>query len=206
MILDRWSEDDWRTLSLLVRDCKKVVQIGTFLGASAECILVDSHCHLTTIDHYGGMPHDIWQDTHKSANTFTAGEAIMVTLGRLDRFYSAGRMTLIAGESLQVASTFADESIDLVFLDGAHDYESIKADILAWAPKVQKDGKISGHDLDRIAFVVKQEEIDKKANKDKCPDTHLHYGVAKAVTELFTHIKLAETPSTVWWAEKAWLK
>lgn len=56
-------------------------------------------------------------------------------------FYNAKRLT-----SIKAASTYLDNSISMVFIDAAHDYDSVYADILAWAPKVKSGGIISGHD------------------------------------------------------------
>ena len=36
--------------------------------------------------------------------------------------------------------------MDFVYLDADHSYNSIKADIDAWGPKVGKGGIVSGHD------------------------------------------------------------
>jgi len=49
--------------------------------------------------------------------------------------------------SWDVAINYVDESLDFVFLDGDHSYDSIKKDICAWLPKVKKNGIIAGHDF-----------------------------------------------------------
>ena len=48
--------------------------------------------------------------------------------------------------SLEAASTFDSESLDFVFLDAAHDFLSVAADIEAWLPKVRPTGILGGHD------------------------------------------------------------
>ncbi len=48
--------------------------------------------------------------------------------------------------SVEAAATFKDDSIDLVMLDGGHDYVSIRADIDAWRPKLRADGILAGDD------------------------------------------------------------
>jgi hypothetical protein len=53
-------------------------------------------------------------------------------------------------DSLGAAYHFARmrTEINFVFIDAAHDYDSVKADILAWRPLVAKGGILSGHDYD----------------------------------------------------------
>jgi predicted O-methyltransferase YrrM len=48
--------------------------------------------------------------------------------------------------SSDAANQYADESLDFVFIDAAHDYKSVKNDITAWYPKIKKTGIIAGHD------------------------------------------------------------
>jgi hypothetical protein len=56
--------------------------------------------------------------------------------------------------SLEAAEHFEDESLDFVFLDAGHDYQSISADIDAWLPKVIPGGTLAGHDYERYFEAV----------------------------------------------------
>lgn len=51
-------------------------------------------------------------------------------------------------ESERAAKLFADESIDFVMIDAAHDYDNVLLDIKSWYPKLRKGGTIAGDDLD----------------------------------------------------------
>lgn len=48
--------------------------------------------------------------------------------------------------SIDASGLFEDESFDFVYLDGNHEYESIKADIELWLPKIKSGGWLGGHD------------------------------------------------------------
>jgi len=55
------------------------------------------------------------------------------------KYYTPYRM-----ESLQAVKLYQPASLDFVFIDAAHDYQNVLADIEAWFPKVK--GIIAGHD------------------------------------------------------------
>lgn len=41
-----------------------------------------------------------------------------------------------------------DGTLDFYFIDASHTYKNVKKDILAWTPKLKKDGWMIGHDID----------------------------------------------------------
>lgn len=63
-----------------------------------------------------------------------------------------GSISLIVADSVAASAIFPDQSIDWVHLDARHDYESVKADISAWLPKVRDGGWLSGDDYSEIKW------------------------------------------------------
>lgn len=49
-------------------------------------------------------------------------------------------------DSVNASKRFEDGTLDLVFLDGDHTYEAVKADINAWLPKIKPGGLLAGDD------------------------------------------------------------
>ena len=54
--------------------------------------------------------------------------------------------SIIDGWSVSAAKQFTDHSLDFVYIDADHSYESCLADINAWHPKIRVGGILSGHD------------------------------------------------------------
>ncbi len=48
--------------------------------------------------------------------------------------------------SVMASTTFDDESLDFVYIDGNHNIEAISNDIISWLPKIKPNGVIGGHD------------------------------------------------------------
>jgi hypothetical protein len=57
-------------------------------------------------------------------------------------------VNLIKSHSLDIVDKYKNESLSLCFIDGSHEYEDVKADLIAWLPKVKSGGILAGHDYD----------------------------------------------------------
>lgn len=73
--------------------------------------------------------------------------------GLYDHFISnmnpvISRINPIRLTSIEASKLFADNSVDFIMIDAAHDYENVKKDIEYWYPKISYGGIISGDDLD----------------------------------------------------------
>lgn len=55
---------------------------------------------------------------------------------------------LMRMHSTTAARYIANGSLDIVYIDAEHSYDSVKADIIAWIPKVRLGGILCGHDYD----------------------------------------------------------
>lgn len=84
---------------------------------------------------------------------------------------------LLTVPSVEAAGQFADASLDFVFLDASHDYESVRDDVAAWQPKLKPAGVMAGHDW--------------------APEFP---GVAQAVTEALGEVELS---GRSWWCDAA---
>lgn len=55
------------------------------------------------------------------------------------------------GDSVEVAKTYDNGSISVLFIDGDHSYEGCKRDINAWYPHMKKGGVMLFHDCDETS-------------------------------------------------------
>lgn len=183
----------------LVADVEVGVELGTFLGASAEAMLESMPGFLYTVDTFEG-----------SAGSVTAklpeGRMLEYVRQRLHRFHD--RVGILQGTSYEVSKMFNDESVDFVFIDAAHDYENVKRDILSWLPKIKGGGVMAGHDFDKESPVkITTEYIVENSHLEYDPKTGVHCGVVRAVSECFEQIVLENDPeSTIWSARKEWAR
>jgi len=117
--------------------CSRIVEIGSLHGRSALAMLANSDAHLWCIDAWG----------EPSTTTL---EDYEIFLENVSPYVEEGRLTVLRTHShLGLASLLEDygkESFDMVFIDGGHDYDTVKGDILGCRPLLREGGLLSGHD------------------------------------------------------------
>jgi len=58
------------------------------------------------------------------------------------------KIVLVTRTSVNASKLFSDEFFDFIYIDGNHNYDSVRQDIDVWFPKVKKGGLLGGHDYD----------------------------------------------------------
>lgn len=104
---------------------------------------------LTLIDYWksGKSAHGIAPGSG-TANTKRASDYDVVRLQFADRI-AEKRIELIRDWSWNGLAQLEDNSLDLVYIDAAHDYDSVRKDLTAALSKIKPDGVIAGHDYVR---------------------------------------------------------
>lgn len=88
------------------------------------------------------------------------------------------KIGIIKSLSWDGAKNYEDNSLDFVFIDAGHDYESVKKDLTSWFPKIKSGGILAGHDY------------------------HYDCGVYPAVNEFFKDKNNIKQMGACWFYEK----
>lgn len=142
------------------------VEVGVWKGHSISYAVVEGINNNKNLKFYGvdtfeGSPGEplIMDDS-----SVTSGNLYQEYLNNIDPIKDY--LTTYKMTSVEAAKLFEDRSVSFVFIDASHKYENVKADILAWLPKIKPGGFIGGHD-----YVT--------------DPNHNDYGVKLAVDEIF---------------------
>lgn len=144
-----------------------VAEIGVERGKNAldmlenmdigKLYLIDDYLPYT--DYLGGFcPPEIQEQVYQDM------------LGRINSYLN--KTIVIRKSSLDSALLFPDNFFDFVYIDGNHNYESVKKDMTIWFPKIKKGGLMAGHDFDG-RNITRQDVTE--AVKDFSKENNLEY-------------------------------
>lgn len=112
-----------------------LVELGCFQGRSSVAIasVLPQESVLFCVDHFeGSLEHKKWNlDLSNLLEAFTAN---------IERFGVKDKIKPLAMSTTAAAEQFQPLSVDLILVDAAHDYDSVKSDLLAWYPKLKHGG------------------------------------------------------------------
>jgi len=129
-------------------DGSHFVEVGSWKGRSAAFMTVaiinsGKRIKFDCIDTWEGSTE------HQAGKPFQDQDVLdgklyqkfLINMKSVEGHYTAVRLA-----SLDAVELYEDNSLDLVFIDSEHDYDSVKKDINAWLPKVKLGGILAGDD------------------------------------------------------------
>ena len=122
--------------------CSVIAEVGIARAELSAAIL--KHIHSDVIKEYHGIDPFLGGYDHRDAMSgelTTMKDPKSWAAAILDKMKPyCDRFRLHHGPSDIMSTTFADASIDCVFLDGDHSYKAVKQDIAVWLPKLKPGG------------------------------------------------------------------
>lgn len=127
-------------------EIRSIVEIGVFRGKNAEVLRQEfPDAHLYLVDPW--VPDSIYL---KSGSAVSEVQKIFdKARKRTYRLFENDPKATIIETFSHEATSHVPNTVDVVFIDANHAYESVKQDILTWKPKVRPGGILSGHNYGR---------------------------------------------------------
>jgi len=127
-----------------IPDNGKLVEVGCWKGKSVcyfavEAINSGKTISIDAVDTWKGSAEHAGFDCVKNDTLY---QIFLDNIKPVNHMVKPIRMN-----SPDASSLYEDESVDIVFLDAAHDYDSVLIDIKSWLPKVKSGGILAGHDF-----------------------------------------------------------
>jgi hypothetical protein len=130
-------------LKVLDLENKSCVEIGVFDGGFSQEIFSCKPSMLYLIDPWKHQDNSLYPDDKANVadNSF---ESIYQSVQT--HFAYNNNVVLIRKESYDAVDIFQDKSLDFVYVDAIHTFESCFCDMVVWYKKVKHGGWLCGHD------------------------------------------------------------
>jgi predicted O-methyltransferase YrrM len=138
----------------LASDGAHFVEIGTYAGKSAACMAVEiansgKRIRFDACDTFQGVERcNFHSDRDYLEQEGRRGEdGTLADFARQNLAPVADFVNVRVGDSLGLAETYSDGSLDFVFIDDDHSTWHVLKELVAWWPKVKPGGMLAGHDV-----------------------------------------------------------
>ena len=133
----------------------KIVEIGTAYGGLADALLAAlPRADLVAVDPFIGGYDVLDATSHMYAQLGDNVSAAWATaLAHELSLKHPCRYALLHDNSRAAAPSFADGSVDVLFIDGLHTYSGVAGDLRAWWPKMHPHGLVIMNDMPNINFL-----------------------------------------------------
>jgi predicted O-methyltransferase YrrM len=124
-----------------LRPGARLVELGSFQGRSSVALaaVLPPGGVLYCVDHFRGS------EEHHQAR-MELGDLQESFRRNVERFGMMDRIRVLALPTTGAADQFAAASVDLLLLDAAHDFASVRADLAHWYPKLKPGGFLACDD------------------------------------------------------------
>ena len=140
-------EKNW--LYEIAQTMTSIIEIGSWKGRSTHALLSGCPGPVFAVDHFKGNPDEL-EGAHAEAKTGDIFSQFWANVGTFKN------LVVFRMPSVVAAQYFAPASVDMVFIDGCHMIEEVRADLAAWRPKCRR--LMCGHDAGytSVATAVKE--------------------------------------------------
>lgn len=130
---------------------RRIVEIGCFLGRSTVMMARSTEGEVWAIDDFKG-PRDTVPRSEKSSKLLKITNILAQFQENTSELPNVFWIQTDHADFSQLPPEWLrgspEEKPDMVFIDGSHEYEDVKRDIMAWRERLRHGGLLCGHDAD----------------------------------------------------------
>lgn len=147
------------------------VEVGAYLGRSSVYLAsriqrAGKRIRVYVVDLWDGWFYD---DFHRQTPMPESSDVFWHFVRNVRRVGVEDVLFPLRMASEKASSLFEDGTVDFVFLDGDHGYESVRRDLRCWFPKVKRCGLLGGHDYVREEYPGVRRAVDEFLAEQELP-------------------------------------
>lgn len=143
-------------MALLLPRQSRLLEIGSFRGGSTVAL-----GHAARLRQHAIYCVDVWAEYQQQSDFVNMDSSQLHDMTILQEFISntrfiKDRLCMLRGNSTDFRDILAEDLFSMVFIDGAHDYDSVVDDIIFGLKVIRPGGILCGHDYHSRGMDVKK--------------------------------------------------